>query len=59
MHGNARPSDKSNLAKPSNEPYRTVWSGYYWVMWLVNRDLRSCIVVRGTAKNGVDIVRWR
>lgn len=59
VHGNARPSDNPKLAEPSNEPYRTVWSGYYWVLGLVNCDIRSWTVVRGTARNGVDTVRWR
>lgn len=53
VHGNAGPSDNQKLAKPFNEPYRTVWSGYYWVLWLVNRYIRSCMVVRGTA------IKWR
>jgi len=41
VHGNARPSNNPKLAEPSNEPYRTVWSGYYWVLGLVNCDIRS------------------
>lgn len=53
VHGNSRPSDNPKLAEPSNKPYRTVWSGYYWVLRLMNCFIRTWRIVRGTAK------RWR